>query len=93
MFRELDSVCVYRWNLQRERADLYWAQLGMLNLKTETESTLRNIGFLIKDRTMDNVQNCDSYIKVNILYHRHKPATLDLMFCYLLTHMKQMCPC
>jgi hypothetical protein len=33
-----------------------------VNLKTGTET-------LLKDRTMDNVQNCDSYINI----HRHKP--------------------
>jgi hypothetical protein len=28
--------------------------------------------FHVKDRTMDNVQNCDSYINI----HRHKPIDL-----------------
>jgi hypothetical protein len=31
-------------------------------LKKETESSLRKVVVLLKDRTMDNVQNCDSYI-------------------------------
>jgi hypothetical protein len=33
-------------------------------LKAETESSLRNVAFEIEDRTMDNVQNCDSYINI-----------------------------
>jgi hypothetical protein len=28
----------------------------------EAESSLRNVLFQMKGRTMDNVQNCDSYI-------------------------------
>jgi hypothetical protein len=32
----------------------------------ETESSLRNVVFLTKDRTMDNVKNCDSYIVISI---------------------------
>jgi hypothetical protein len=30
-----------------------------------TDSCLRNVAFQIKDRTMDGVQNCDSYIKTD----------------------------
>jgi hypothetical protein len=36
--------------------------LSRLHLKTETESSLRNVVFQIKDRTMDNVQNCGKKI-------------------------------
>jgi hypothetical protein len=35
--------------------------LCRFHLKTETESSLRNVVIQIKDRTIDNVQNCDSY--------------------------------
>jgi hypothetical protein len=35
----------------------YWAQLSRFHLKTETESSFRNVVVQIKDRTMDNVQN------------------------------------
>jgi hypothetical protein len=34
-------------------SSIYWAQLSRSHMKTETES-----------RTMDNVQNCDSYINI-----------------------------
>jgi hypothetical protein len=34
----------------------------MFRLKTRTEPGHRNFVFLIKDRTMNNVQICDSYI-------------------------------
>jgi hypothetical protein len=43
----------------------YWIlsqSSGGTHLKKETESSLRNVVFQIKGRTMDNVQNCDSYI-------------------------------
>jgi hypothetical protein len=36
-------------------------QLSMFCLKTETESSLQN-AVLIKDRTMDNIQNCNNCI-------------------------------
>jgi hypothetical protein len=58
-----------------------WAQLNRFYLKTETESSLRNVlfrkikrtVFLDKDRTMANVQ------KHNICsnYHRHKLLDLN----------------
>jgi hypothetical protein len=41
-----------------ETSSFYWARLSKFHLKTETECSLRN------DRTMDNVQNCDSYINI-----------------------------
>jgi hypothetical protein len=30
----------------------------------ESESSLRNVLLYVKDRMMDNVQNCDSYINI-----------------------------
>jgi hypothetical protein len=33
-------------------------------MKTEIESSLRNVVFWIKNKTLDNVQNCDSYINI-----------------------------
>jgi hypothetical protein len=43
-----------------------WCPLSeaRFNLNKETESSLRIVVFYIKDRTMDNVQNCDSYINI-----------------------------
>jgi hypothetical protein len=41
-------------------------KLSRIYLKTETESSLRNAVFWIKDRTMNNVQNCDSYITIKV---------------------------
>jgi hypothetical protein len=34
----------------------------MFSLKMVTEFSLRNVVLLSKYRTMDNVQNCDSYL-------------------------------
>jgi hypothetical protein len=67
MFRSLDSVCVFRWSLSPEttNSSVDWAQLNSYHLKTETESSLRNAAFQIKNRTMDNVQNFNSYITVS----------------------------
>jgi hypothetical protein len=55
-FRRLVSVSIFRWNL------LIWAQWSKFHQKTETESSLRNVPFKMKERVMNNVQNCDSYI-------------------------------
>jgi hypothetical protein len=49
---------------ETERSSSYWDLLSRCHLKTERESSLRNVVFLIKDRTMDHVQNCDSYINI-----------------------------
>jgi hypothetical protein len=45
-----------------------WVQLSRLSLKTETESSLRNVVFLNKNRTIDNAQN----IIVVLMYHHHR---------------------
>jgi hypothetical protein len=42
-----------------ETSSIYWSQLSRFNLKMETKSSPRNVM-----RTMDNVQNCDSYINI-----------------------------
>jgi hypothetical protein len=39
------------------------AQLSRFHLKTETESSLRNVVFLNKNRTMDNVQKHNVCLK------------------------------
>jgi hypothetical protein len=49
---------------ESEIISIYWAQLSKFKLKAEAESNLRNVVFQIKDRTMDNIQNCDSYINI-----------------------------
>jgi hypothetical protein len=45
-----------------EISSISWA-----HMKTETESSLRNVLFSIKDRTMDNIQNCGSYSLLKML--------------------------
>jgi hypothetical protein len=45
-------------------SSFYWAHLSRFHLKTETESSLQNFVYSNKDRAMDNVQNCDSYINI-----------------------------
>jgi hypothetical protein len=38
-------------------SSIYWIQLSRFYLRTETESSLRNVVFFLKmDKTMDNVQ-------------------------------------
>jgi hypothetical protein len=39
----------------------------MFHLKTRAESSLRNVGLSIRDRTMDNVQNCDNYWYTSVI--------------------------
>jgi conjugal transfer/entry exclusion protein len=63
--------------LRRQTSSTYWAQLSMFHLKTEAESSLRNILFQMKDRTMDMPRT----VLVVLLYHRHKP--IDLIYLYI----------
>jgi hypothetical protein len=84
-FRRPDSVSDFR------TSSMNWAQLSRFYLKTETESSLRNVMFwkinrtvfLDKDRTMDNVQNhniLQIFILVSCLIvailNWHEPPTL-----------------
>jgi hypothetical protein len=43
------------------------AQLSRYHLRTEAKSNLPNILFQIKDRRIDNVRNCNSYINISSL--------------------------
>jgi hypothetical protein len=68
--------------VQRKTSSFYWTHLSTFHLKTETESSLQNIMFLIIDKTMDNVQNYVSYI---LIYHHHKPMNFiyeNLFKCF-----------
>jgi hypothetical protein len=47
---------------ETETSSFFWAHLNTFHLKAETECSLQKVVFLIKDKTTDNVQNCDSYI-------------------------------
>jgi hypothetical protein len=47
--------------VQTDTSSIYWAQLNKFHMKKAKESSLPNVVFEMKDRTMDNVQNCDSY--------------------------------
>jgi hypothetical protein len=55
--------------VSRDRPALSIAQLIKYHLKTQTETSLRNIVFEIEDKTMDNVQDCHSYINLFGLYY------------------------
>jgi hypothetical protein len=46
--------------LRTGTSSIYWANLNRFHMKTETGSSLKNVAFSIKDRTTDNVKNCDS---------------------------------
>jgi hypothetical protein len=86
-FRRLDSVSVFRWNpfiwtnsMEIESSSIDWVQLSKFYLKTEAESSLRNVVwwkinrrvYLDKDRAMDNVQ------KHNICTNIPSSQILDL---------------
>jgi hypothetical protein len=43
---------------EAETSPIYWGHMSMFYLKPE--SSLRNVVFQTKDRTLDNSQNCDS---------------------------------
>jgi hypothetical protein len=60
---EIRTIGLWRWYITIIILDIihcpvFYSKQNCL----ETESSLRNVIFLIKDRTMDNVQNCDSHI-------------------------------
>jgi hypothetical protein len=50
------------WCPEKETVSFYLGHLIIFHLKTETDLYLRTVVFLIEDRTIDNVQNCDSYM-------------------------------
>jgi hypothetical protein len=41
----------------------YWTHMSRFDLKMVAEFTIRNVVFQIKDRNVNNVLNCDSYVK------------------------------
>jgi hypothetical protein len=57
---------IYRASIfvETEASPIYWAQLSGFHLKIEIKSSPRNVVLQVKDRTMDNVRNCDSYINI-----------------------------
>jgi hypothetical protein len=48
-------------SVRKQISSIHWAQVTRFCLKTETESSLRNVVFQIGDRPMDNVGDCDKY--------------------------------
>jgi hypothetical protein len=46
---------------ETETYSFSWAHLSRFHLEMETESSLQNAVYYMNDRTMDNVQNWDSY--------------------------------
>lgn len=53
---------------QRQTSSIYWAELNRLQLKTGTESRLRNAVL----NKMDNVQNCELYyynLSLRVSFH------------------------
>jgi hypothetical protein len=65
MFRILDCVPVFRWNL----LTVSWAQLSRFHLKTDKQISLRNVEFKIKYRRWI----LSRIVKVVLIYHPHKP--------------------
>jgi hypothetical protein len=52
-------------SLAIETSSVNWAQLSRYHLKTETESSLRNVMCVVnKNRTMDNAQTHDIFINI-----------------------------
>jgi hypothetical protein len=55
----LNSVGVVAGS-RKQRLALPWSPSCRMNLKMETLSSFRKVLFKMKDKTMDNDQNCDS---------------------------------
>jgi hypothetical protein len=55
--------CLYRCP-EIGSTSLDWAQLSRFYMKTETESSLRNVMFMNKNRMMDNIQKYNIFINV-----------------------------
>jgi hypothetical protein len=47
---------------ETEARSVYRPQQSIVRLRKETKSYLRKVMLEIKDRTIDNVENCDRYI-------------------------------
>jgi hypothetical protein len=60
---ERATLCL---RVRRQSTYIYWAQLSMINLKTEREYSLGNAVFYIKGRTIDIIQNLDYTIVRNL---------------------------
>jgi hypothetical protein len=73
-------------------SSIYWIQLSTFYLRTETESSLRNIVFFKKWTTRWIMSK---NIILVIIYHRHKRLNLNSLKCFLwaqhlLSHFKWM---
>jgi hypothetical protein len=65
-FCQTDTVS----SLQTGTSKVDWVLLSSCHLMTETESNTRNFSFEIYNRTMDNVQNLNSYIYLLMITSR-----------------------
>jgi hypothetical protein len=77
---------------ETETSSIYWVHPSRFNLKTETESSVRNLSFEMNATTMDSVQNCDnslpcsrsrSYRWINCMTSRYQIIKL-LLYILLL---------
>jgi hypothetical protein len=66
-----------------------WAQLSRFYLQTETEFSLRNIVFLDKDRTMDNVQKYN--MCTNVPSSQTFTSYYKNLYSYSLTFLNEVC--
>jgi hypothetical protein len=66
--RKSYSLYILHWRCccrsETKTSSFYWVHLSRLPMKTETESSLRNVALQLKDRTIAKVQNCDSCINI-----------------------------
>jgi hypothetical protein len=63
--------------------------LSRLNLKTETESNIRNVVFQLKDRTMVNLKKCANKKKLNSMVwvrERTIPTERPLVVCEVIAN-------
>jgi hypothetical protein len=51
------ELCLCCSSPETETSSVFWAVQSKSHLRTETESSLRNVVFWIKDRTINNVHN------------------------------------
>jgi hypothetical protein len=98
-FRRLDSLSVFRENLLSWApspgigiSSIDWAQVNRFYLKTETESSLRNVifwninrtMFLDKNRTLDNVQKQNICNMTVLLNFRLLPSSSWILECLII---------
>jgi hypothetical protein len=76
--RRMERVSLWLWT-----SSIYSVHMSRFHVKTERESNLRNVMFYIKDRTVHDVQNCDTYINTPCSADTFRKVTVRAELTYV----------